>query len=168
MKNSKNEIWKIIDGFGDYHISNFGRIKSFKWGKEKILIPSKNRSGYLYIRLYKSKKRYSKKIHRILFENFIRKLLQNEIVHHIDGNPINNDYINNLIPIDKIKHDSFHNKGENNPKSVLTEKNIIEIRKLCDKGILTQTEIGKIFRVSKSTISKIKNKKHWNTLKHKI
>jgi len=31
------EIWKTIKEFEDYEISNFGRVKSLKFGKEKIL-----------------------------------------------------------------------------------------------------------------------------------
>jgi len=31
------EIWKMIEEFEDYYVSNFGRVKSFKHGKEKIL-----------------------------------------------------------------------------------------------------------------------------------
>ena len=31
------EIWKDIDEYPDYQISNMGRIKSIKFGKEKII-----------------------------------------------------------------------------------------------------------------------------------
>lgn len=31
------EIWKIIEGFENYQISNLGRVKSLWFGKEKIL-----------------------------------------------------------------------------------------------------------------------------------
>jgi hypothetical protein len=31
------EIFKQIEGFEDYQISNLGRVKSFKKGREKIL-----------------------------------------------------------------------------------------------------------------------------------
>lgn len=60
----------------------------------------------------------------------------------------------------KIKM-SYKSKGENNSNSKLTEKGIIEIRKLFNEGILTQKEIGELFGVSKSTISRIKNNKRW-------
>ena len=33
-----NEIWKPIKGYeGLYEVSNFGRIKSLKFGKERII-----------------------------------------------------------------------------------------------------------------------------------
>ena len=33
------EEWRPIDGYEDYLISNLGRVKSFKQGKEMILKP---------------------------------------------------------------------------------------------------------------------------------
>ena len=35
MKNSKNEIWKIIDGFGDYHIRILEELKASNGEKKK-------------------------------------------------------------------------------------------------------------------------------------
>lgn len=32
------EIWKVIDEYPDYMVSNMGRIKSLKLGKEKRLM----------------------------------------------------------------------------------------------------------------------------------
>jgi len=53
----ENEIWKNIKEFnGNYQISNYGRIKSFKHNcgiKEKILKNAKDGDGYFIIRLYK-------------------------------------------------------------------------------------------------------------------
>ena len=50
------ELWKDITGYeGLYQISNFGNVKSLsdRWGKERLLKPSKNSSGYLNINLSK-------------------------------------------------------------------------------------------------------------------
>lgn len=47
--------------------------------------------------------------------------------------------------------------GEDAPNAILTKKEIIEIR----KSNLTQKELSKLFGVSQSTISLIKNKKIW-------
>lgn len=52
------EIFKDIDGYeGLYQVSNFGNIKSLKYGKEKILKHCENRYGYLTVTLTKNKKR---------------------------------------------------------------------------------------------------------------
>ena len=47
------EIWKDIAGWeGLYQVSTCGRVKSLKYGKERILKHSKNSSGYLTVSLY--------------------------------------------------------------------------------------------------------------------
>lgn len=45
--------------------------------------------------------------------------------------------------------------------SKLTEKDVLKIKILLSENILTQLEIGKIFNVSDTTISHIKNGKKW-------
>jgi len=52
-------------------------------------------------------------------------------------------------------------KGENHPNSILKEKDVIEIWKDLNEGILTQKEISEKFGVSRLTISAIKNNKIW-------
>jgi len=51
-------------------------------------------------------------------------------------------------------------RGENNPRSVLTSQNVLDIRKMLADG-KTGASIAKIFDVNKSTISCIKTKKTW-------
>lgn len=41
------EIWKKINNYQDYEISNFGNVRSLKNNSIRILKPSKNFSGYL-------------------------------------------------------------------------------------------------------------------------
>ena len=50
--------------------------------------------------------------HRLKMEEYLgRYLLPEEVVHHIDGNKINN-FIGNLILMTKSKHISLHKKGK--------------------------------------------------------
>ena len=43
-----NEEWRDIEGYeGIYQISSYGRARSFKFNKIKILKPIKNNQGYL-------------------------------------------------------------------------------------------------------------------------
>ncbi|HUS51579.1 MAG TPA: NUMOD3 domain-containing DNA-binding protein [Candidatus Paceibacterota bacterium] len=58
--------------------------------------------------------------------------------------------------------------GENNPSHILIKKDVIEIIKLCNEKILTQREIAKIYNVSYSTISAIKNKRIWIHIKEDL
>ena len=184
-----SEMWKNVEEYSKYQVSNHGRIKSFKRYKEgKILKIKKNNRGYRCVSLYKNNKGKPKSIHIIVYETFNNyKLKKDECVHHDDENKENN-YINNLIKMTKSEHNNYHNnrtnspnlgkrfsdkikklmsinhydcRGENNPRSILTNKKVIEIRKCLNENILTQTEIGKLFGVSRLTISAIKNNRVW-------
>lgn len=80
------EQWKDIIYEKDYQISNLGRIKSFKWGKERILKPSLSKRGYLNVRL--NGKNYL--VHRLVAEAFIPNPNDYKEVNHKDENPQNN------------------------------------------------------------------------------
>lgn len=88
------EIWKIINGFDDYMASNFGRVKSLKKGKERILKPRKDSGGYLQVDLYKDGKHHWTLVHRLVAELFL-------------SNP------NNLPQVNHINEDKTDNRLEN-------------------------------------------------------
>lgn len=95
--NEEKEIWKVVDGFPNYEISNFGRIKSKRKG---ILKPQKNISGYLTITLYARQSFAptlvkSACIHRLVLHAFNPIEDENKMqVNHIDHNRSNNKLIN--------------------------------------------------------------------------
>lgn len=85
------EQWKAIVGYeGIYEISDIGRVKSLKYGKEKILKPGKLKNGYLHVILYKEGKKKIFKIHRLVAEAFIPNPLGLETVNHMDEVKTNN------------------------------------------------------------------------------
>lgn len=66
------EIWKDIKGYENiYQVSNLGRVKSLKFGKEKILKPRLKCDGYVDVHLSSKDKDQSPKIHRLVAEAFI-------------------------------------------------------------------------------------------------
>lgn len=86
-----NEIWANIHNYEDYQISNLGRVRSYKNGKEKLIKGWIQNTGYLTVSL--NNKKYS--VHRLVAETFIHKLKGKNYVNHIDGNKLNNN-VNNL------------------------------------------------------------------------
>lgn len=106
-----NEVWKDIKDFeGIYQVSTFGRVKRLSRKtinkgllgedkelqlKEKILNPSTISKGYKGIVLTKGKKRYPKKVHRLVAEAFIPNPESKPQINHIDCNKSNNN-VNNL------------------------------------------------------------------------
>jgi len=102
------EVWKTIKKYKDYQISNFGNVKSLRWGNRiTILRPRDNKYGYLGVNLYRDgEKRKRVKIHRLVAEEFLRKKKGKMCVNHIDGNKKNNN-ANNLewtTKSEDIKH----------------------------------------------------------------
>lgn len=87
------EIWRDIEGYHNYQVSNLGRVKSLnynKTGKEKILKNSKNKDGYLFARLYKEGKVKTFKVHRLVAQVFIPNPDNLPQVNHKDENKTNN------------------------------------------------------------------------------
>lgn len=102
------ELWKDIEGFEGYQVSNQGNVRSLKKGKEpKILKPYKNSTGYLYINLYKNNKMYAKRVHKLVAEAFIPNTTEGKTeVNHINGNKTDNRLINLefVSPSENKKH----------------------------------------------------------------
>jgi hypothetical protein len=85
------QIWVDIVGYeGHYQISNDGQVKSLKNGKEKILNPSYNDSGYLYVNLWKDGKYKTHKIHRLVAFHYVSGYVEGYVVNHIDEDKSNN------------------------------------------------------------------------------
>ena len=91
------EEWKPIPGYeGLYEVSNYGRVRSFKWSSNgKILSPGKDGSGYLFVTLCKDGKTKLRKIHRLVAEAFIPNPNNFPQVNHMDECKENN-YFGNL------------------------------------------------------------------------
>lgn len=89
-----NEVWKDIKGYEDkYKVSNTGKIKSLNYnntGKEKVLIPKINRSGFLEVSLSKNNKTKHYTVSRIVLETFKKQILnKNDIIMYKDNNKSN-------------------------------------------------------------------------------
>lgn len=159
------EKWISIKGYeGLYEISNEGRVKSIGYGKERILKPNKSKDDYLYVILYKDKLEKNYRVHRLVAINFLDNPYNKVEVNHINGIKDDNR-LENLewnTRSENIKH-AYDNglkeqyKGSKHGNSKLTEKQVLEIR----KSNLTQTELGVIFGIDQSQISRIKNRKKW-------
>ena len=100
------EIWKPIDGYPNYRVSNLGRIKSLNYnhtGKEQILKTMADRDGYLHVCLYKDKKKKFT-VHRLVAMNFLSNADNLPCINHKDEDKANNFvYINDDGTVDLEK-----------------------------------------------------------------
>lgn len=84
------EEWRPVKGYeGLYEVSNMGRVKSLHYGKERILRPSDNSTGYRIVELAKQAPK-RKLVHRLVAEAFIPSPMNLPVVNHLDGDKHNN------------------------------------------------------------------------------
>lgn len=88
---TKMEHWKAIVGYeGLYEVSDQGRVKSLRCGKEKLLKPRKVTGGYLQVTLCKEGRGKEMLVHRLVAEAFIPNPNNLETVNHKDEMKTNN------------------------------------------------------------------------------
>jgi len=144
------EIWKNINDFNDYQISSLGRVKSFKYGKEKVLKFKERYTGHFLVDLYKNGKSKTKRIHILVYETFNNyKLKDDDNIHHKDKSK-------KMI----LKKNSKLKGGE-----VWLIKKILN-SDYYKSGKINYKYIGKMFNISSAEISRIKNGKRWNQVKY--
>ena len=96
------EIYKKIDGYDNYEISNFGNTG-------KVLKPCINSCGYYIVNLYKDRNRKSFYTHRLIALYFIPNPDNLPFIDHIDRNRAN-------YSIQNIRWVSYSNNCRNRTK----------------------------------------------------
>lgn len=166
----KEELWKVIEGLPPYQISNLGRVKSpkhpdgyyvkpdYKWGKGYCRRTFITPTG----------KQVNKRVHQLVAIHFLENPNNLPEVNHLDGNKLNNAASNLEWSSckDNIRHATKLGlrsdfKRENALKAKLTEKDVKHIREVYQQGGVTQTSLGKLFKVTSRTIGHIVNNETW-------
>lgn len=100
----EKEIWRPIEGYPDYKVSSFGRIRNSNSGL--------NIKGHLtddgYYQISIKKKGF--RIHRLVakaFPEICGEWFEGCHVHHLDKNP-NNSHATNLVVCTKEEHYTYH------------------------------------------------------------
>lgn len=172
------EEWRDVPDYeGMYQVSDLGRVKSLqrkterihsksriKLVKEIIRKQTKEKDGYLQVCLKKDLKVKTFKTHRLVATLFISNPENKPQVNHKNSIKTINDVFN--LEWNTSKENINHAldfglmpRGEKSYKTILTEKQVLEIRKI-GKSIL-QREIGKMYGVSEETIGLILRRKTW-------
>ncbi len=86
------EIYKIIEGYDNYSVSNLGNVKINKSGR--ILKSGLNARGYYRIGLKNDKQRSFFYVHRLVALAFIENTENKTIVDHINNDKLNNNLTN--------------------------------------------------------------------------
>ena len=110
------EVFRSINGYNNYAISTFGRVKNTKTGK--ILKGSDNGRGYLKCNLCEDGIRKTYHIHRLVANAFINNPDDKLCVDHKDNNKANN-HVSNL---------RFATSKENNQNSSIRLDNTSKVK----------------------------------------
>ena len=169
------EIWRPINDFENlYSISNLGRIRaeeSVAMANLRLHKPVKTiksifngATGYCFVCLHRDGTTTQKYVHRLVAIAFIDNPQNKKYVNHKNGIKADNK-VENLEWVtfsENIKHAFANNlvtqKGENNARAILTEKDVSKIKLLLKSH--TADEVFKILKWPKYKRSSIYNIKH--------
>lgn len=156
------EEWKDIVGYETlYQVSNLGRIKSFMFGKERIL-STKTTKTYPVVILCKDKKHTSCRVHRLVAQHFIKNPDGKSEVNHIDGVKQNNA-VSNLewvTPKENIAHSmriGHHKTPPDVSNKYFTQELIDQIRCAKEELMCGYKELCIIFKMPHSTLYNLCN-----------
>lgn len=113
--NTIEEIFKLIDGFKNYSVSNLGNVKN---NKTKRLLKIQKKSGYSTVSLSNENKLYCFLVHRLVAQAFILNPENKLTVNHINHNTHDN----------RVENLEWNNQKEQNEYNYKTET---EKRKTC-------------------------------------
>jgi len=159
------EIWKDVPSYdGLYQASNFGRVRSLKFDKERILKPAPDKFGYHLVVLCKGGVRKTSKVHRLVMLAFVGE--SDLDVNHINGIKTDNS-LENLeycTRSENIRH-AFDTglkvgvKGGKHGSSKLTRACVERIK--YGHQEMMQKDIAEIYDITPALVSYIRSGRRW-------
>lgn len=175
------EVFRPIKGYeGLYEISNHGRVKSmpktwnrksgkvFRVKSESEIKIAKVDNGYPRVTFCHGTVRKSFSVHRLVADAFLDNPNNFPVVNHKNSKRDDN-YFENLewTTYSGNAQHAFDSggrarpKGESNPQSKYSDRDIRIIRKLYEDGHYSQREIGEMFEDNQNNISRIVLRQRW-------
>lgn len=178
-----NEIWMPVYGHEEsYMVSDLGSVKSLDryvkyctgkivFSKGKTLSPGLASTGYLTVSLKTNERQISYCVQILVLEAFVCPRPEGMMGLHSDAIRTNNK-LDNLRwgtssdnAQDQIKNNTFNfSKGEKHQLAKLSNKTVLEIKKLISIGERS-CDIARKMNLPQRQISKIKTGTRWSHLK---
>ena len=168
MKNKSRVEWREVSGYPTYKVNSLGKVLSFSCRKKgKPMTPYLDKHGYWIYTLTRDGVCKHIKAHRVVALSFLGdSYFEGAMVNHKNFNKKDNrvcnlEWVDNRRNVDHaVLGKRYNNRGSKNPRSKLTEKQVINIRKNYD-GTKTFRDIAEEYGVYRKTISSIINRRHW-------
>ena len=123
------EEWRPIQDYPDYQISNLGRVKSLKYGGERIRSAYTPTDDRHRISLSRDGKKYNTTIYRLMAIAFIPNPDNKPCVDHINGIMADNRLVN--LRWATYQENKFNSQKSNNkrvPKGVSETQTLLGVR----------------------------------------
>lgn len=171
---SKAEQWKPIDGYESvYEVSSLGRVRSAartdfggRFRKQRVLRPTKNAKGYLFVALFKDGKRQRMAaVHRLVLETFVGPAPKGAEACHNNGRRDDNRLCNLRWDSrtgnqrDRVNHGTA-NKEMGHPRRKIDLDTAIEMHRARSRG-LTIRQIASMNGLTHSYVSKLLRGRYW-------
>ena len=154
------EIWKKIDGFENYEVSNFGNVKNKTTNRilKKELV-----KGYFRVSLSKENNVSRFQLHRLVATAFYFNFNDKKCVNHINGIKTDNRSINlEWVTHSENEKHSYDVLGKINPIRKLTTEQANYIKLIGIKGKNGNIkELAKKYSVNVSTIYNVLKNKYY-------
>jgi hypothetical protein len=141
----KNEVWKRIEGYNCYEISNHGRIRSTKGIKPRLLRLNRNKGGYVMVTLSKNNKPRHFYLHRLLAQAWIPNPDDLPLVRHLDDVKTNNNLSNLAWGTYKDNRRDYERNMMKKMKSNLIQMEDAK-KKLAPIDYMTNDQLGHLLR----------------------
>ena len=109
------EIFKTIEDFENYEVSNYGNVRNIKKNKFMSIYPKD--SGYLVVKLSSNGKAKECRVHRLVAKAFIDNPHNYDCVNHKDENKTNNRS-ENLEWCDHLYNNTYGNRIDKQSQSL--------------------------------------------------
>lgn len=164
------QVWVQVPDWPEYEVSSKGQVRSWKPVRNKakrpveprLLKQKTDKDGYKEVRLYKSGRSKSFKVHALVLRGFIGPPGPSIVCRHIDGIRDNN-ILTNLkwgTPKENSEDSLTHGtrrKGEDINTAKLTEKSV-EIIKTSKDSL---SNLGRYYGVTPTTVRNVKVGRTW-------
>lgn len=173
LKKIEDEIWREVPKSNNrYHVSNYGRVKSFAYNKTdgQILKYSVTR-GFKAVQLNFNNVKNKFCIHKLVAQIWVpRPSEAHTAVTHVDRN-LTNNHISNLKWITEEERrrltGEFNKVLRADPKrqkfianSKLKERDVVLLKSMLQRGV-TQAKIAQLFSISEMQVTRIKRGENW-------
>lgn len=159
-QNNKEEVWEIIPSYPNYEASNTGNIRRLLNGR--ILKLQTDEAGYRTVMLFTNKKKYNKRVARLVWSAFNGYECE-LFIDHIDKEITNNN-LDNLRCVNPSENSLNRTDFLKDNRYKLTDDIKKDIIRRYRNGDINTYQINKIYGVRSNYFSMVSKRKTWDKL----